>query len=557
MNAVYNNDFHGLLTLLVFLPALFALVVGFLPKTNTRAIQLVALVGTLVALLVSVFVYASYNQNVSLNPNDPNPSVPQFQLIDKCDWIPSLHINYFLGIDGISLLMVLMTTAIWPFVVGVSFKEVTQRSREYYAWVLVMETAVLGVFLSLNLVLYYVFWEAMLIPMYFLIGIWGGPKRIYATVKFFLYTMVGSMVMLVSIMALYFLSATPTTPGTFDLPALQTLVGTGLFAGKGTTEILLFLGFFLAFGIKAPIFPFHSWVPDAYAEAGTGGTIILVALKMGIYGFIRFCLPLFPYAVKACAPVIITLAVIGIIYAALVAAMQTDLKRLIAYSSISHIGVIMLGVFALTSIGMTGAVIQMVSHTFTTGALFIILGALYARRQSYKIADYGGLMGVMPAFTVVFLIATLSSVALPLTSGFTGEILLLLGSFQTHPWAASFATTAAIWSVVYMLWMFQRVMHGKITHDENRSLPDLTSGEKWALYPLVVLIFVIGIVPTYTVLNKINPSVDAVMTQTKTGYDEPFRVSPPPEKTVPTQSALIDVSAPRVAAVPAQPKGSR
>ncbi len=552
MNGIYKDDFHGLLTLLVFLPALFALVVGFLPKANTRAIQLVALVGTLAALLVSVFVYAGFNPNVTLTPYNPNTTVPQFQLIDKCDWIPNLHINYFLGIDGISLLMVLMTTAIWPFVVGVSFKEVTQRSREYYAWVLVMETAVLGVFLSLNLVLYYVFWEAMLIPMYFLIGIWGGPKRIYATVKFFLYTMVGSMVMLVSIMALYFLGGSTT----FDLPDLQAHVTAGMFSGRETVDILLFLGFFLAFGIKAPLFPFHSWVPDAYAEAGTGGTIILVALKMGIYGFIRFCLPLFPYAVKACAPVIITLAVIGVIYAALVAAMQTDLKRLIAYSSISHIGVIMLGVFTLTAIGMDGAVIQMVSHTFTTGALFIILGALYARRQSYKIADYGGLMGVMPAFTVVFLIATLSSVALPLTSGFTGELLLLLGSFQTHPWAASFATTAAIWSVVYMLWMFQRVMHGKITNDENRSLPDLTSGEKWALYPLMVLIFVIGIAPTYTVLNKINPSVSVVMNQTQTGYSEPFRVSPPAKETVPTQSALVDASTPRVAAVPAQPKGS-
>ena len=542
MTGIYPNDFHGLLTLLVFLPALFALVIGFLPKTNTRAIQQLALAGTLVALLVSVFVYAGYDAN----------STTQFQLIDKCNWIPSLHINYFLGIDGISLLMVLMTTAIWPFVVGVSFKEVTQRSREYYAWVLVMETAVLGVFLSLNLVLYYVFWEAMLIPMYFLIGIWGGQNRIKATVKFFLYTMVGSMVMLVSIMALYFLGGSVT----FDLPQLTAHVSAGMFSGRETVDILLFLGFFLAFGIKAPVFPFHTWVPDAYAEATTGGTIILVALKMGIYGFIRFCLPLFPFAVKACAPVIITLAVIGIIYAALVAAMQTDLKRLIAYSSISHIGVIMLGVFTLTAIGMDGAVIQMVSHTFTTGALFIILGALYARRQSYKIADYGGLMGVMPLFTVVFLIATLSSVALPLTSGFTGELLLLLGSFQTHPWAASFATTAAIWSVVYMLWMFQRVMHGKITHEENRSLPDLTSGEKWALYPLVVLIFVIGIAPTYTVLNKIDKPVYTVL-KSQAGYSEPFRVSPPPvEKVAPTQSALVDAAPPRVAAVPTQPKGS-
>ena len=331
------NEFHGLLTLTVFLPATFALLIGALgaasPKTSGQAIKVLTLVGTLITLALSVFLYTQYN---------PDPHAPQFQIVDKTSWIPSLHINYFLGMDGISLLMVLMTTLIFPFVVGVSFKEITERAREYYCWVLVMETAVLGVFLSLNLVLYYLFWEGMLIPMYFIIGIWGGPRRIYATVKFFLYTMVGSMVMLVSIMAMYFIAGSTT----FDLPELQKHVHFGLFSGKQTTDLLLFTGFFLAFGIKAPVFPFHSWVPDAYAEAPTGGTIILISLKMGLYGFIRFCLPLFPFAVKASAPIIITLAVIGIIYAALVAAMQTDLKRLLAYSSISHIGVIMLGIFA-------------------------------------------------------------------------------------------------------------------------------------------------------------------------------------------------------------------
>ena len=529
------TDFHGILTLLVFLPAAFGLLVGLIPKTNTQAIKAAALVGTLAALALSVYLYTGYA-----------PHGTQFQFVDRTPWIPSLHINYFLGMDGISLLMVLMTTLIFPFVVGVSFPEITERTREYYAWVLVMETAVLGVFLSLNLVLYYLFWEGMLIPMYFLIGIWGGPRRIYATVKFFLYTMVGSMVMLVSIMALYFLSATATAPGTFDLPELQKHVIGGLFSGKQATDLLLFTGFFLAFGIKAPVFPFHSWVPDAYAEAPTGGTIILIALKMGLYGFIRFCLPLFPFAVKAAAPVIITLAVIGVIYAALVAAMQTDLKRLLAYSSISHIGVIMLGIFALTEIGMSGAVIQMVSHTITTGALFILVGGLYARRRSYKIADFGGLMAVMPMFTVVFLIATLSSVALPLTSGFTGEILLLMGSFQTHPWATGFATTAAIWSVVYMLWMFQRVMYGKLDNDANRSLPDMTGGEKWALMPLVLLIFLLGVYPTPT-LSKLNPSVSTVMAQSDPQYNDPF-ATPSPAKTA--------ASAPRLAALPAPPKGS-
>ena len=507
------NEFHGWLTLTVFLPAAFALLVALVPKSNLQAIKGLALGATLVTLAVSLFLYVQY---------DASPHAAQFQIVDKTPWIASLHINYFLGMDGISLLMVLMTTVIFPFVVGVSFKEITERAREYYCWVLVMETAVLGVFLSLNLVLYYLFWEGMLIPMYFIIGIWGGPRRIYATVKFFLYTMTGSMVMLVSIMALYFLSATPTSPGSFDLPTLQNQVHLGLFNGKLTTELLLFTGFFLAFGIKAPIFPFHSWVPDAYAEAPTGGTIILIALKMGLYGFIRFCLPLFPHAVVAAAPIIIILAVIGVIYAALVAAMQTDLKRLLAYSSVSHIGVIMLGIFTLTAIGMSGAVIQMVSHTITTGALFILIGGLYARRKSYQISDFGGLMGVMPMFTVVFLIATLSSVALPLTSGFTGELLLLLGSFQTSPWAAALATTAAIWSVVYMLWMFQRVMYGKLDNDANKSLPDMTGGEKWALVPLVLLIFLLGIYPTPTVLNKVNPAVTTVMAQVDQPYNDPF-----------------------------------
>jgi len=535
------TGFSGLLTLLVFLPALFALVVGLIPKDNTQAIKTVALAGTLAALAVSVYAYAQYA-----------PHGPQFQLVDMTSWIPSLHINYFLGMDGISLLMVVMTTVIFPFAVGVSFKEINTRSREFYAWMLVMETAVLGVFLSLNLVLYYLFWEGMLIPMYFIIGIWGGQRRVYATVKFFLYTMAGSMVMLVSIMALYILGGSTT----FDLPALQQHVGkaSGLFSGKQLTDILLFVGFFLAFGIKAPIFPFHSWVPDAYAEAPTGGTIVLVALKMGLYGFIRFCLPLFPFAVKACAPVIIVLAVIGVIYAALVAAMQTDLKRLLAYSSISHIGVIMLGIFALTSIGLSGAVVQMVSHTITTGALFILVAALYARRQSYQIGDFGGLTAVMPMFTVVFLIATLSSVALPLTSGFTGELLLLMGSFQTHPWAASFATTAAIWSVVYMLWMFQRVMYGKLDNDANKSLPDMTRGEKWALIPLVVLIFVLGVTPTPITLDKVGPSVAKVMTQTQPVYFDPF--GDPNAHTAATPNAPR-LAASRPAAASTQPKGTR
>jgi NADH-quinone oxidoreductase subunit M len=514
------------LTLLVFLPCVFALIVALQSKQNLKAIQSLTLFGTIITAILSLVVASAYAYAPAY--------LTQFRLEDKLVWIKALHVNYYLGMDGISLAMVLMTTLIWPFVVGVSFKEINERAREYYCWVLLMETAVLGVFLSLNLVLYYIFWEAMLIPAYFLIGIWGGPKRVYATVKFFLYTMVGSMVMLVSIMALYFQSGQTT----LDFPVLQQMVGTGALVFHGATETLLFIGFFLAFGIKSPIWPFHTWVPDAYSQAPTGGTIILVALKMGLYGFIRFCLPLFPNAVRDCAPWIIALSVIGIIYAALVAAMQTDLKRLIAYSSISHIGVIMLAIFSMTSIGITGAVVQMVSHTFTTGALFIILGLLYARRKSYEIADYGGLMGVMPAFTAVFLIATLSSVALPLTSGFTGEFLMLVGSFQTHPWATGFATTAAVWSVVYMLWMFQRVMYGPITNDENKGLKDLQWPEWAALTPLVAVIFFLGIYPT-PFLKMLNPSVSTVIAQARPAYVDPFAHPTPNATSTVTKTALV------------------
>lgn len=496
------------LTLVTFLPAVFALFVAFVPKANVKAIQVLAMLGTLATLAVSLIIYSLYH-----------PNTPGFQLQDQLNWITfgKTTIHYLMGLDGISLLMLLMTTIIFPFVIGVSFKEITERTREYYCWILVMETAILGVFLSLNLVLYYIFWEAMLIPMYFIIGIWGGPRRVYATVKFFLYTMVGSMVMLVSIMALYFYSGQQT----LDFPELQQHVHLGLFSGKQATDMLLFIGFFLAFGIKAPVWPFHSWVPDAYSQAPTGGTIILVALKMGLYGFLRFCLPLFPNAVKVAAPVIIVLAVIGVIYAALIAAMQTDLKKLIAYSSISHIGVIMLAIFGLTSVGISGAVVQMFSHTITTGALFILLGILYQRRKSYQIGDFGGLTKPMPAFTIVFLIATLSSVALPGTSGFTGELLMLMGSFQTHPWATGFATTAAIWSVVYMLWMFQRVFYGPVTHAENQKLPDWTAGEKWALVPLVLIIFFLGIYPR-PILNKLNPSVNTTLSQAHPVYKNQF-----------------------------------
>lgn len=512
-----------LLSILIFLPFVIGLIVLALPREGEKAIKSVAFLGTLATLAVSIVVWLQYHPFSTVT----GPDAP-FQFVEKWSWLPALHINFFLGLDGISLLMVLMTTGIFPFVVGVSLNTITDRVRQYYFWVLLMESAVLGVFLSLNVILFYVFWEAMLIPAYFIIGIWGGPKRIQATIKFFLYTMVGSMVMLVSILALYFVTGAKT----FDLTDLIRLAPAALSGHLGL-EIFLFTGFFLAFGIKAPVWPFHTWVPDAYAEAPTGGTIILVALKMGLYGFIRFCIPLFPNAVDVLAPIIVILSVVGVIYAAFIAAMQTDLKRLIAYSSISHVGVIMLAIFGLSAIGLNGAVLQMVTHTITTGALFIIIGALYARRKSYNIADYGGLMSVIPTFTFVFLIVTLSAVALPLTAGFSGEILMLIGSFNHFKVATGFAATAAIWSVVYMLWMFQRVMHGPVDKPENKNLPDLSAGEKWSLYPLVGLIFLLGIFPNLA-LSRIDPSVDSILQQYKSGLYLPVEVGA--EQKVPAPS---------------------
>lgn len=491
-----------LLDVVLFLPLVFALVILFLGNENAGAHRNVALLGTIVTLVASLGLSAYYH-----------PGASQFQFESRAHWLAGTAgfggASYHIGIDGIGLLMVLMTTIIFPFVVGVSMPAIKERTKMFYFLVLFVETAILGTFVSIDLILFYIFYEAMLIPIYFLIGIWGGEKRVYATMKFFLYTMVGSMLMLVSIISMYFMV------GSFDLPDLQQKLPLALAAMGShglTVEMWLFLGFFAAFGVKAPIWPLHTWVPDAYAEAPTGATIILVALKMGLYGFIRFCLPLFPHAVQQAAPVIVTLAVIGVIYAALAAAVQKDMKRLLAYSSVSHLGVVMLAIFGLTTAGESGAVIQMFSHTFTTGALFILVYYLYNQRGTYAISAYGGVWRVMPFFAAVFLIATLSAIALPGTSGFTGEFMMLIGAFQTHPWAAGFATTAAIWSAVYMLWMFQRVMQGPADKPEVLRMRDITVAERWAMVPLVAIIVWVGVY-SKPFMDLLNPPVTTILAQ--------------------------------------------
>src|SRR5213594_715986 len=357
---------------------------------------------------------------------------------------------------------------------------------------LILETGMLGVFVSLDLFLFYVFWEAMLIPMYFIIGVWGGADRIYAAVKFVLYTMVGSLLMLVAILALYYQHGAATGTYTFDLPALTRWV-----IPPGLPQNVMFLGFALAFAIKVPLFPFHTWLPDAHVEAPTAGSVILagVLLKMGTYGFLRFCLPLFPDAALAYGPLVFTLAVIGVIYGAWVSTVQPDMKKLVAYSSVSHLGFVMLGIFTLTPQGVVGGVIQMINHGLSTGALFLMVGMIYERRHTRLIADFGGLWAIVPAFSAVFLVTVLSSAGLPGLNGFVGEFLVLVGAFQRSIWLAAVATSGIIFAAVYLLWMYQRVIFGEITHEANRALPDLTPREWAVLVPVVVLIVWIGVYP--------------------------------------------------------------
>jgi NADH-quinone oxidoreductase subunit M len=367
----------------------------------------------------------------------------------------------------------------------------------------------LGVFVSLDLFLFYVFWEAMLIPMYFIIGVWGGPNRIYAAIKFVLYTMVGSLLMLVAILALYWQHGAATAIYTFDLPVLSRYV-----VAPGPTQTLMFLAFALAFAIKVPLFPFHTWLPDAHVEAPTAGSVVLagILLKMGTYGFLRFCLPLFPDASLRFGPWMFALAVIGIVYGAWVSTVQPDIKKLVAYSSVSHLGFVMLGIFTLTQQGLVGGIIQMINHGLSTGALFLLVGMLYERRHTRRIADFGGLWQVVPAFSALFLIVSLSSLGLPGLNGFVGEFLILVGAFQVNRVLAALATTGIIFAAVYLLWMYQRVIFGPLTRDENRHLRDLSVREWAVLVPVLVFIVWIGVYPI-AFTGKTEASVEALIAQ--------------------------------------------
>jgi NADH-quinone oxidoreductase subunit M len=457
-----------------------------------------------VALIVSVLVFAE----TLLLWSRFNPASADFQFVERHAWIPAFGIDYYVGVDGISLLLLVLTAFLTPISLLASWESVRRKTTTFCIFVLLLESGMMGVFISLDLFLFYVFWDAMLVPMYFLIGIWGYDRRVYAAMKFILYTMAGSVLMLLAILGLAYLHYADKGSYSFDLLRLYDLTI------PPHVQFWFFLAFMLAFAIKVPLFPFHTWLPDAHVEAPTAGSVILagVLLKMGTYGMVRFAFPLFPDAARFFAPALATLAVVGIVYGALVAMVQPDMKKLVAYSSVSHLGFVVLGIAAMNTQGVQGAVYQMLNHGVSTGGLFLIVGMLSDRRHTRLIAEYGGLKSVMPRLVAAFLIVTLSSIGLPGLNGFVGEFLILLGAFRWDPRFAALAATGVILSATYMLWMFQRVNYGPVTHDENKTLTDLQPREWVVIAPIVAIAVLMGVVPNLF-LRPIEPSVERTLTR--------------------------------------------
>jgi len=475
-----------LLSLITFTPLVGALVLllpAFAPRSKEQTVRWVANGFGLLGFLVSLPLWFRFDR-----------SSADFQFVERVAWIPSIGVQYLLGVDGISTLLILLTTLLGAIAILSSWSAVTERVRAYYVFLLLLQTGMIGVFCALDLFLFYVFWEVMLVPMYFLIGIWGGARRLYAAIKFFLYTLVGSVVMLLGILALYFRAMSLpeyATTGSFDYTAwLRMDIPPNL-------QFWVFLAFFVGFAIKVPMFPFHTWLPDAHVEAPTAGSVILagVLLKMGTYGFIRFSLPLLPQATLDAVPWMATLAIISIVYAGLVTLVQKDMKKLVAYSSVSHLGFVMLGMFALNPLGLEGSVLQMVNHGLSTGGLFLVVGLIYERRHTREIAAYSGLAHVMPVYATLTLLLFLASMGLPLLNGFVGELLILQGAFAANRVWACWAVTGVVLGAAYLLWLYQRVFWGKVTHEENQKLKDLDRRELATLVPLVALCFWIGVYP--------------------------------------------------------------
>lgn len=481
----------GPLSILLAVPVIGAVLLLLIPRRRTQALFSLALLATAIAFFWSLKVLSLFDGGSG-----------EMQLIERVPWMAGFGIWYIVGIDGISLFLVLLTTLLMPIAILASWS-IKDKVKEYLIFMLLLETGMLGAFVALDLFLFYVFWEVMLVPMYFLIGVWGGARRIYAALKFVIYTMAGSLLMLVAIIYLAIRHAQVEQALTFDL--LQ-LYGLSLPLEQ---QAWLFFAFSLSFAIKVPLFPFHTWLPDAHVEAPTAGSVILagVLLKLGTYGFLRFAMPLFPDAALAAAPIIVALSVIGIIYGAAVAMMQSDIKKLVAYSSVSHLGFVMLGLFALNVQGVQGSIYQMLSHGLSTGALFLLVGMIYDRRHTRMIDDFGGLWKQVPLFSVFLLVVTFSSIGLPGLNGFVGEFLILLGSFRVTPGWTAAAASGVILGAVYMLWMFRRVIFGPLTNPENQKLTDLNGREISLMAPILLLIVLMGVYPQ-PFLERMKPAVE-------------------------------------------------
>ena len=518
----------SMLTVVVFLPALGALIIAlFVPKTNENAIKLVANAVALVDFALSLVLLYDFEI-----------ATTQLQHVTKVSWIPQLGIEYFIGIDGISLLLVILTTGLGFIAVLSSWTYIQERLKEYYAILLLLQTGILGVFVSFDFFLFYVFWEVMLVPMYFLIGIWGDKNRLYAAIKFFLYTLFGSVLMLLGIIALYLANAAETGVYTFNILEFYQLTL------SPDLQWWIFLAFFLGFAIKVPMFPFHTWLPDAHVQAPTAGSVILagVLLKMGTYGFIRLSLPILPDATRQFVPMIAVLSIIAIIYGGLVALMQKDWKSLVAYSSVSHMGFITLGIFMLNPVALQGGIFQMLAHGVATGGLFLIVGLIYERMHTKEIARFSGLAQVMPVYATMFAIIAFASLGMPTLNGFIGEFLVLAGTFQESHQYAFFAVWGVVLAAAYLLWLYQRVMLGEVKDDEIAGLKDLNLRESMTLIPLVIMAIVMGVYPK-PFLEMIEEPVNAIVERVRPGYFDGSGVTPLPLPSTPGTAAALPVNA--------------
>ncbi len=499
---------NNILNIVCYLPLAGMIAIMFVKREHENAVRWIANITASVGFIVSIPLLTAFDNPRFISPNG-------FRYMYERNWIPQIGASYKFGIDGISMLLVLLTTLLGFIAILSSWTAIKERVKEYYAFMLLLQTGMLGVFMALDFLVFYVFWEIMLVPMYFLIGVWGGPRKLYAAIKFFLYTLAGSVLMLVGILAIYFYQYDVTGEHSFDILALQKI-------GFPTDiQFWVFIAFFIGFAIKVPMFPFHTWLPDAHVEAPTAGSVILagVLLKMGTYGFVRFSLPMFPWATMYFLTPLLILCLIGIIYGALVAMMQKDMKSLVAYSSVSHLGFVMLGVFAATPVALQGGILQMINHGISTGALFLIVGVVYERRHTRLIADYGGLSHIMPVYAAIFLIMTLSSIGMPGLNGFIGEFFILQGVFAAPGlWIyAALAVIGIVLGAAYMLWLYQRVMFGKLENPLNQALQDLNIRELATFVPLIILAFWIGIYPAFFT-KYLDEPVNAIVERVRVDY---------------------------------------